>query len=89
MNASVIEKIFADTAYIRTGGSDAERTAAQYIADHCAALGLQARLDPFVVDMATINEATLPVIDADGSERSIPCKGYLCAGSGDVEAPRY
>ena len=34
MNASVIEKIFADTAYIRTGGSDAERTAAQYIADH-------------------------------------------------------
>ena len=24
MNASVIEKIFADTAYIRTGGSDEE-----------------------------------------------------------------
>ena len=57
MNASVIEKIFADTAYIRTGGSDAERTAAEYIAGHCAAFGLQARLDPFVVDMATITAA--------------------------------
>ncbi len=89
MNASVIEKIFADTAYIRTGGSDAERNTAQYIADHCAALGLQARLDPFVVDMATIHEATLTVTDTDGSERTIPCKGYLCAGSGEVEAPLY
>ena len=89
MNASVIEKIFADTAYIRTGGSDAERNTAQYLADHCAALGLQARLDPFVVDMATIHESTLTVTDADGETRQIPCKGYLCAGSGEIEAPFY
>lgn len=89
MNASVIEKIFADTAYIRTGGSDAERTAAEYIAGHCAALGLQARLDPFVVDMATITEAVLTVTLGSGETQEIPCKGYLCAGSGEVEAPLY
>jgi len=89
MNASMIEKIFADTAYIRTGGSEEERNTAQYIADHCAAYGLQARLDPFVVDMATIKDAALTVQDADGETRQIPCKGYLCAGSGEVEAPLY
>ena len=34
--------------------------------------------------MATIKEARLMV---DGKE--IPCKGYFCAGSGEVEAPLY
>ena len=41
-------------------------------------------IEPFPVDMATIEES---VFLADGQE--IPCKGYLCAGSSQVEAPLY
>ena len=79
-----IMKIFRDTAYVRMGGSEAELQAAQYIQSLCAELGLKATLKPFEVDMATIEEAALSV---DGTQ--IPCKGYFCAGSGEVEAPLY
>ena len=47
-------------------------------------MGLTAELEPFDVDMANIKKAVLTV---DGKE--ITCKGYLCAGSGEVEAPLY
>ncbi len=84
MNAEQIMKIFEETAYVRMGGSSQERKAAQYIQEKCAELGLEARIEPFEVDMATLEEAHL---FADGKE--ITCKGYLCAGSGEVEAPLY
>ena len=84
MKAELIEKIFADTAYVRMGGSEQELKTANYIKAVCASLGLDAHLEAFEVDMATVHTATLTV---DG--RDIPCKGYLCAGSGEVEAPLY
>lgn len=84
MKAELIEKIFADTAYVHTGGSDEERRAAEYLKGVFTELGLDARFESFEVDMATVKSATLAV---DGKE--IPCKGYLCAGSGEVEAPLY
>ena len=84
MNAKQIMKIFRDTAYVRMGGSPDELRAAQYIQEKCAFFGLNARLESFDVDMATIEDAKLVV---DGKE--IPCKGYLCAGCGEVEAPLY
>ncbi|MBQ3048986.1 MAG: hypothetical protein IJC94_03425, partial [Oscillospiraceae bacterium] len=84
MDAKLIEKIFADTAYVRVGGSDEELRAAKYIQSVCADMGLTAELEPFEVDKADIKKAVLTV---DGKE--IPCKGYLCAGSGEVEAPIY
>ena len=84
MKSQLIERIFAETAYVRTGGSDAELRAANYLKDICGELGLEARLEDFEVDMATVEEATLTI---DGKE--IECKGYLCAGSGEVEAPLY
>ena len=84
MNASQVMKIFEDTAYIRMGGGPAERKAAAYLQDCCAAMGLEARLEPFAVDMAEIQEAQVLL---DGV--AVPCKGYLCAGSGEVEAPFY
>ena len=77
-------KIFADTAYVRMGGRPEELRCAEYLQQCCADLGLEAKLEAFDVDMATIEEAILLV---DGKE--IPCKGYLCAGSGEVEAPLY
>ena len=84
MKVTKIKKIFKDTAYVRMGGSPEELQAAQYIQGLCGELGLNAKLESFEVDMATIHQAVLTV---DG--QSIPCKGYLCAGSGEVEAPFY
>ena len=84
MTKDLMKKIFDDTAYVRTGGSDAEKRAAEYLRQTAADLGLEAYLEPFEVELATVEEATLTI---DG--REIPCKGYLLAGSGEVEAPLY
>ena len=84
MQAMDIMKIFEDTAYVRMGGSPEELKAAKYLQEKCAQLGLEAKLEAFDVDMAEIEEAKLIV---DGKE--ITCKGYFCAGSGEVEAPFY
>ena len=84
MNAKEIMKIFEDTAYVRMGGSDSELRCAKYLADCCEKIGFKAEIEEFKVDMATMQEA---VFEADGV--SITCKGYLNAGSGEVEAPFY
>lgn len=84
MKTEQIMKIFKDTAYVRMGGSSEELRAAEYLKCKCAELGVDATLEAFEVDMATIKKARLMV---DGKE--IPCKGYFCAGTGEVEAPLY
>ena len=84
MNTSQINQIFADTAYVRMGGSAEELKCAEYLKDKCAELGLEAHLEEFEVDMANMKKAVLLV---DGKE--IPCKGYFNAGNHDVEAPFY
>ena len=84
MDAKQIMKHFEDTAYVRMGGSAEELQCAEYLKKCCADMGLEATLESFTVDMATMQEAVLLV---DGQE--IPCKGYLNAGSGEVEAPLY
>ena len=53
MRAKQIMKIFQDTAYVRTGGSEMELRTAQYLADACAKIGLQAKIEKFDVDMAS------------------------------------
>ena len=84
MNAENIMKVFSDTAYIRVGGRPEEKKAAEYLRQQVAEFGLEATLEPFDVPMGDIEEAMLLV---DGV--SIPCKGYMCAGSSTVEAPFY
>ncbi|MBP3655967.1 MAG: Zn-dependent exopeptidase M28 [Clostridia bacterium] len=84
MNTQTIDRILKQTAYVRMGGTDEELRCAEYLTAECRALGLDAHLETFEVQMATIRSASLT---ADG--RSIPCKGYLNAGSGAVEAPLY
>ena len=84
MNAKEIMKIFEDTAYVRMGGTDSELRCAKYLAERCDKLGLKAEIEEFSVDMATMQEA---IFEADGI--SITCKGYLNAGSSEVEAPFY
>ena len=84
MDAKTIMEVFRQTAYVRMGGSEEELKCARYIQKCCAEMGLEATVEPFEVDMATMEEA---VLLADGE--AIPCKGYLNAGSGEVEAPFY
>ena len=84
MDAKKIMQYFEDTAYVRMGGSQEELKCAQYLQQCCADMGLEAKLEAFEVDMATMQEA---VLLADGQE--IPCKGYLCAGNAELEAPFY
>ncbi len=84
MDVSQIMKIFEDTAYVRTGGSREELDCAQYLVQKCRDMGMEAALEGFAVDMANLHRAELL---CDGER--IPCKGYLCAGSGVVEAPLY
>ncbi|MBR2889379.1 MAG: M28 family peptidase [Oscillospiraceae bacterium] len=84
MDIQKIMQIFDDTAYVRMGGSPEELKAAQYLAACCAEFGAEAKLEAFPVQMANIQEAKLLV---DGQE--IPCKGYLNAGSAEIEAPLY
>ena len=81
MNAEKIMKVFSDTAYIRVGGRPEEKKAAEYLRQQVAQFDLEAALEPFDVPLGDIEEAMLLV--------SIPCKGYMCAGSSTVEAPFY
>lgn len=84
MNLQEMNQIFEETAYVRTGGSAEEKKCAAYIKEKCKAFGLTATEESFEVETAEISEAKLVV---NGKE--IPCKGYLCAGSSEVEAPLY
>ena len=84
MNAKEIMGIFSDTAYVRTGGSPEELKTAEYLLSRLEKMGLFGTLEAFDVDMADVLQAELTV---DG--KSIPCKGYKNAGSGEVEAEFY
>jgi len=84
MKPEEIMQIFQDTAYVRMGGSEEELRTAKYLQEKCAAMGLKADIVPFEVDMATIETA---ILEVDGKE--IACKGYLNAGSAQVEAELY
>ena len=84
MDVKQIHQIFLDTAYSRVGGSQEEAKCAEYLLSLCAQMGLTARMEEFEVHVSAIKKEILQV---DGKE--IPCKGYLCAGSSEVEAPFY
>ncbi|MBQ4550961.1 MAG: M28 family peptidase [Oscillospiraceae bacterium] len=84
MDIQKINQIFADTAYIRMGGSAEELKCAEYLAGLCAEFGGEAEIQPFPVQMAKIKDAHLY---ADGVE--VTCKGYLIAGNAEIEAPFY
>ena len=84
MEPRKIMQIFQDTAYVRMGGSQEELNAAHYIQGKLSELGLAAEIQSFDVPMSNIRQAQLLV---DGT--AIPCKGYLCAGDAELEAPFY
>ena len=84
MDISNINRILQETAYIRTGGSEQELACANYLINECVRLGFSAHLEAFDVPMAKISHAKLIA-----NRQEIPCKGYLCAGNAEIEAPLY
>ena len=84
MDAKSIMQVFSDTAYVRTGGSPEELKTANYLLSRLEQWGVSGTLEAFDVDMADILEVEFTV---DG--KTVPCKGYKNAGSGEVEAELY
>ena len=84
MNSKEIMQIFEDTAYVRMGGRPEEKKTADYLVAKLSELGLAAEIESFEVPLADVEEA---VLLADGER--ISCKGYMCAGNAEVEAPFY
>ena len=84
MDALQYMKLFEETAYVRMGGSPEELKTAKLLQQKAADFGLDARIEAFDVPVSDIQSAYLTV---DG--KNVPCKGYLCSGSGEVEAPVY
>ena len=84
MNMEKMRKIFADMDFVHTSGTDAERKAAEYLKALCEEMGVPAHIEEFPVPMGEMEEAS---VWADG--REIPCKGFACCGSGEVEGELY
>ena len=84
MTQETMKKIFQDTDLVHTSGTPEELRVAEYLKARCEALGVAARIEAFPVAMAEMEEAH---VYADG--REIPCKGFLCCGSGEVEGELY
>ena len=84
MNQRALKKIFLDTDFVHRSGTPQELQAAEYLKARCEELGAKAWLESFPVPMADMEEAR---VFADGKE--IPCKGFFCCGSGEVEGELY
>ncbi|MBQ6160748.1 MAG: M28 family peptidase [Oscillospiraceae bacterium] len=84
MNAERMNKIFLDTDFVHRSGTPEELRVAEYLKARCEELGVPARIEAFPVAMAEMEEAH---VWADG--REIPCKGFFCCGSGEVEGELY
>ena len=84
MTKEMMQRIFDDTDFVHRSGTPEELRVAEYLKAQCEALGVSARIEAFPVAMAEIEEAH---VYADGKE--IPCKGFFCCGSGEVEGELY
>lgn len=84
MTNKQLEQIFIDTDFVHWSGSKEELKVAEYLKKQCEDMGVSASLEEFEVPVATVEEAHL---FADGEE--IPCKAFLCCGSGEVEGEFY
>ncbi|MBE7005442.1 MAG: Zn-dependent exopeptidase M28 [Ruminococcaceae bacterium] len=84
MNTKTLRQIFKDTDFVHRSGTAEELRAAEYLKERCEQLGVSARLESFPVPMGEIEEAH---VFADGKE--IPCRGFFCCGSGEVEGELY
>lgn len=59
MELNLINKILADTAYVRMGGREEEKKAAEYLVGLCNQFTAGAYLEEFAVDLGDIKRAKL------------------------------
>lgn len=83
MNTSQINQIFADTAYVRMGGSAEELKCAEYLKEKCAELTSEEKLVHFVEYFASIQgfgmKAYQGVYSSDStpfSDKSVPALSF-------------
>ena len=76
-----------DIAYVRTGGSKEEETAAKYIKQQLESLGLKAKIEEFPVQASHIKSATLEVTKP--FKQSIRCIGYASSKSANITKKIY
>ena len=57
MTHELINKILSDTAYVRMGGREEEKKAAEYLVGVCNQFASGAYIEEFTVDMADIKRA--------------------------------
>ena len=84
MTQERMKRIFTDTDFVHCSGTPEELRVAEYLRAQCDALGVPARIEAFDVAMGEMEEAH---VYADG--REIPCRGFYCCGSGEVEGELY
>ena len=84
MTAEQLKRIFESTDFVHTSGTPEELRVAQFLKAQCEAMGVSARIEPFRVAMADMEEAS---VVADGAE--IPCEGFRGCGTGTVEGELY
>ncbi len=84
MDQKKLKQIFLDTDFVHWSGTPEELKTAEYLQAQCGALGVSARLEPFRVASADLEEAT---VLADGEP--VPCKGFWGCGTGTVEGELY
>ncbi len=84
MNTRQWKQLFKDTDFVHRSGTPEELRVAEYLKAQCEKLGVPARIEGFPVAMAEMETAR---VLADGKE--IPCRGFFCCGSGEVEGELY
>ena len=84
MNRKKVEKILADTAYVRVSGTEEEKRCAAYLKELCEELGLDARMETFPVNTYTVEQESLTVMG-----QSIPCRSYYGCEKASVSAELY
>lgn len=84
MTQEQLKRIFENTDYVHTSGTEEELRVAEYLRSLCEEMGVSAKLESFRVPMARMKEAA---VYADGEE--IPSKAFYGCGSGTVEGELY
>ena len=84
MNHGELKQIFMDTDFVHFSGTKEELQVANYLKEKCESLGVEAEIEAFRVPMTEMVESH---VYADGKE--IPCEGFWCCGSGEVEGELY
>ncbi len=82
MNQKQVRRIINDLGHIRVSCSKEEKFTAEYLAEECKKMGIEAKVETFELP---VSEITRAVLTADG--KPFPCTGYQFGKNGSVDAP--